>query len=559
MTLAKLQKAIISFLGIAAVILFALVQHSCATESSPSGGKEDKDPPKAKSITPPDQSTHFTGKQVEIKFDEFIQNSGFSHVLTSPEIDPKPVFQVHGKKLLIKFKEELKPNTTYTINFGDDIKDVNQGNVLSNFTYVFSTGDYIDSQQVSGKVSLAKDGSAAEDYLVVLYPEDKPEDFLKTRPVYFSKTTKDGSFQMKNIKAARYNIFALKDQNFNYYYDIGGENIAFSDSILDLTDTLPKQVSLRAFNEGGKRKLKLQNVKNPEAGKLVVAYSGPFDYLKLDSKLFENGYFTWFYDTRDTAIVWYSNTYIKKDSIYLVANDTLQDTARMELKFINRDSITANPKYQIQIENQSIRAVNDSSIKSNFNIQELYGLLKIPVTRPILEINKSKRLQILADSTKKTMEADFDLDEKTHQRIEFNFAREEKTDYTVTIPDSTFKDVFGLWNKPLTWKFRTNEKSSYGNIHLNVKSEKPGIHYIVNLYNSNNEIVRTFFVPGSQKIDVNTMLSGNYKVGAVEDLNHNGRWDTGNLLYRRQPEPVINFQDTYTLKGGWDLEIEVKL
>lgn len=544
----------------ALIVIAALLQYRCATESAPTGGKEDKDPPKVKSISPPDQSIHFKDKQVEIKFDEFIQNSGFPHVLISPDLNPKPVYQVHGKKLIIKFKSELQPNTTYTINFGDDIKDVNQSNILSNFSYVFSTGDYIDSQRVSGRVLIAKDDAPAEDYLVLLYPQDSTSAFLRSRPAYFAKTQKDGSFEIKNIKAARYNAYALKDQNFNYFYDMGGENIGFLDSILDLTDTLPKQIELHAFNEGGKRKLKLQNVKNPEAGKLVVSYSGPFEHLKMDSKLFENGYFAWFYDTKDTAIVWYSNTYIKKDSVYLVANDTLQDTVRMELKFINTDSLTANPKYLPIIENQSLLAKKDSSIKTNFNIQELYGLLKISFTRPILEINDSKRLQITADSTRKVALADFELDEKTHQRIKFNFERTEKTDYTVLIPDSTFKDVFGLWNKALTWKFRTNEKASYGNIHLNVKSEHPERSYIINLINSSGETVRTYFTEGAEKrIDIPKMLSGNYKISAVEDINHNGLWDTGNLLKKRQPERVINFKDNYALKGGWDLEIEVKL
>lgn len=544
----------------AAIVLVALLQYRCATESAPTGGKEDVDPPKIKAITPADQSIHFAARQVEIKFDEYIQNTGFPHVLISPDLNPKPVYQVHGKKLIIKFKSELQPNTTYTLNFGDDIKDVNQSNVLSNFSYVFSTGDYIDSQKVSGKIVIAKDDAPAEDYLVLLYPEDSASAFTRSRPTYFAKTKKDGTFELKNIKAARYNAYALKDQNFNYHYDMGGENIGFLDSLLDLTDTLPKQIAFRTFNEGGKRKLKLQNVKNPEAGKLVVAYSGPFESLKIDSKLFENGYFAWFYDTKDTAIVWYSNNYIKRDTIYMVANDTLQDTVRMELKFINPDTISVNPKYSLKVENQSVISKMDSSIKTNFNIQELYGSLKISFTRPILEINKSKRLQITADSTRKTTFADFDLDEKTHQRIKFNFERAEKTDYTVLIPDSTFKDVFGLWNKPLTWKFKTNEKSSYGNIHLNIKSEHPTTNYIINLLNSNGEIVRTYFFTGSeQRIDIPTMLSGNYKISVTEDLNHNGIWDTGNLLKKRQPERVINFKDNYSLKGGWDLEIEVKL
>ena len=177
-------------------------------------------------------------------------------------MDKKPSFKIRNKTLSIKLNSALRDSTTYTINFADDIKDVNEGNVTTNFTYVFSTGDYIDSQRVSGTVILAKDNSPQEGVVVALYPQDSVDGILHSKPFYFAKSDKTGQFHINNIRATKYWIYALKDQNYNYKYDLSDESIAFADSILDLTDTIPGKVELHLFSENG-GKLILEGVEQP--------------------------------------------------------------------------------------------------------------------------------------------------------------------------------------------------------------------------------------------------------------------------------------------------------
>ena len=546
------------YLRLLGILLVASLQYRCAQEVAPQGGKIDETPPVVKEATPPNQSTHFSAKQIDIKFDEFIQNTGFAHTLTSPPMEPKPVFKVQGKHLVIVLKNQLRANTTYTINFGDDIKNVTEGKVLQNFTYVFSTGDYIDSQRVSGIVKLAETGLPAEDYVVSLYPGDTADGFLKMRPVYFSRTDKNGSFEIKNVKAAKYNVYALKDQNFNYEYDQPNENIAFMDSTLDLTDTLPKQIELVAFNEGFKR-LKFQNVKSIEPGKLMVTYTAPVEKFKADANVFSGGYHAWFYPTKDTAIVWFSNYYDKKLELFLVANDTLLDTVRIDLKTIARDSLPLNKKYAIRTVNQSVARDGKPELGTVPNIQGLNASLKIELSRPLLELNDSKALQITEDSSGKVVNVPFKLEPERRQSLIFDFQRKEKTDYTVTIPDSSFRDIYGLWNPALHWKFRTTGKDSYGNIHLTLKVENTAIPYIVKLLDATNATVKEIFTIGNKekKVDLPMQPEGAYHVVVIEDRNQNGVWDTGNFKLKRQPERVINIKDVYNLKGNWDLDIEV--
>jgi hypothetical protein len=98
-------------------------------------------------------SIHFDAKKINITFNEFIQIGDFAtQVFFSPALEEKPSFRVHGRSLVISLNSPLKPQTTYTVNFGNSVKDITEGNVMTNYQYVFSTGDYIDSLRVQGGV-----------------------------------------------------------------------------------------------------------------------------------------------------------------------------------------------------------------------------------------------------------------------------------------------------------------------------------------------------------------------------------------------------------------------
>ncbi|MCW5907560.1 MAG: Ig-like domain-containing protein [Chitinophagales bacterium] len=541
------------------VLLAGILLYGCATESMPLGGPEDKEPPAVKTASPPDKSVRFNADKIVITFNEFIQPSGFAQTIISPPVGEKPDIKQNRKNLTVKLKGELQPNTTYTINFGDDVKDLNQGNVLQNFTYVLSTGDYIDSQQLSGKVTMATDGNQAEGIIVALYPVDSIDGILKSKPLYFSKTNASGIYSIKNIKADRYRLFAVKDQNYNYLYDQPNELIGFAYEPVDLTDSFPVIKDLVVFSEG-KKKLSLQGVKSLEPGKLMIAYSAPYKSLKFSGNIFDEDFIRWDYPTTDTAIVWFPKLEEKRAEIFLVVNDTLFDTARIELKTISRDSLLNNPKHALSFVNQSVVGRDVGGINEKSDLQTLYGSLKINLNRPITEINEAKPLQIIDSATQETIKCEWKLDEQTKQSIELNFERKEKTVYLLTILDSALRDVFGTWNKPLSKKIRTDAKDNYGNILLKITAENINKNYIVNLLNAKEEAVKTIMVHGaSQKQEsIQNIPAGSYRIKVIEDTNGNGKWDTGNFNEQRQPEKIIHFRDNYVLKGGWDLEVEVK-
>ncbi len=538
------------------LLLATVVQFGCANESVPQGGAQDKEPPKVKKVTPADKTLHFKGVKIEIKFNEFLKQGGFAQTLVSPPLEKRPDFKVEGRTLTIKLKSQLRDSTTYTINFGDDIQDLNEGNILPNFTYVFSTGSYIDSQKISGTVMLAKDNTPADGIVVSLYPKDSVDGILKSKPFYFAKTDKGGQFKIENIKAGKYHIYGLKDQNYNYLYDQPNELIAFSDTVINLSDSIPANVKIFLFDEN-KRKLRLDEVRSVAPGQLQINYSKPIKTFKLDWKGYSTEDFAYIYSTNDTITYWFSNYYIEKDTFYLTANDTLSDTVRLALKAIKKDSLFAGNKYALTVANQSNKTKLDTSSKA---LQELNKPVKIIFSRPITGINESKRLRISAEPDTNFTEPKFAVDEKTKMFLLVDFEKKENTKYVLEIPDSTVRDIFGMWNTKIIHRFNTNNKASYGNLHIKLSTEHPENYYVIKLLNSSNETVKEFFFTGNgeRKVSVDNILAGTYKFVVIDDTNKNGVWDTGDFKNKIQPEKTYPYKDTYQLKGGWDLDVEVK-
>ena len=239
-TIRKLPAIFILF-----IVLF-LVQ--CARPGMPGGGPKDKQPPQILKYEPDNYSANFSVDKFEIEFDEFIELDNVNQkLLISPPMDELPDFKAKGKTLVVKFNEELKENTTYSIFFGDAVVDITEKNPLKENTYIFSTGDKVDSMSMEGKVISAIDLQAVEDIYVMLYKINSstilldddnkntvPIDSLPLtiKPFYLSKTDESGQYRFNGLANEEYFIFALKDQNSNYIYDQPTEEIAFLDSLI---------------------------------------------------------------------------------------------------------------------------------------------------------------------------------------------------------------------------------------------------------------------------------------------------------------------------------------
>jgi hypothetical protein len=145
--------------------------------------------------------------------------------------------------------------------------------------------------------------------------------------------------------------------------------------------------------------------------------------------------------------------------------------------------------------------------------------------------------------------------------VTVEYHQKEKRPYTLVIPDSTFRDIFGWWNKKMTYSWTSDAKDNYGTIILNMKFEHPDKNYVFKILDADNKAVETYLFTGneSKTITIKNVKAGLYHIQAVEDANNNGQWDSGDFSKKLQPEKIINFRETYEVKGNWDMEIEVKL
>ena len=210
------------FIYYISLLLGVLLLDSCAQISAPTGGEPDTVPPKLDSLgtIPLNYSTNFSGDKIVITFNEyFVLKNPKANVFFSPNIENGPEFIVKGKTLTVLLNNELKENTTYTINFGDAISDYTVGNKIPDFKYVFSTGDFIDSMSTQGKVIDAFTGKPIEGVVVMLYDDFSDSVVSKSKPIYYATTNKEGDYLMNYLKAGTYKLFALKDENRNYFYD----------------------------------------------------------------------------------------------------------------------------------------------------------------------------------------------------------------------------------------------------------------------------------------------------------------------------------------------------
>jgi hypothetical protein len=282
------QTRTLFFLLILPAAIFSLVYFSgCANIIPPTGGPRDTLPPVLVLATPVENALNFKANRITLTFDEYIDLKEIhQNLLVSPVPKQDPVVESKLKILTIRIKDTLQPNTTYAINFGKAIRDINEGNILRNFTYVFSTGPYIDSMQLSGRVIVASTGKPDSTLIVMLHRKLDDSAVAKERPRYVARLDSSGNFLFRYIEPGTYAIYALEDDG-NKKYTSKSQFFAFSDTPIVVRPNY-SPLLLYAYNDTSvvkhtKKSPVASNAKKKEKDKrLMVQISvdqGEFDVL----------------------------------------------------------------------------------------------------------------------------------------------------------------------------------------------------------------------------------------------------------------------------------------
>lgn len=522
----------------------ALLLYSCAQVVTPSGGAKDTQPPRALKYSPDSAAVNFSSKNAVITFNEYIQLGELSsQLIVSPPMKEAPEVKVKGKDLLITFKDSLKKNTTYTLSFGKAVQDITESNPLENFRYVFSTGAYIDSLSLSGKVTDAFSGSASKGVLVMLYREHGDSVPFKKLPDYFAKTKDDGSYRITNIGAGKYKAFALKESNANYLYDAPDESIAFAEKPIGIRkDT---SLDLRLFKEPPvKQFIKKSSVAG--YGHLFFAFNKPVEKLEINALNFSSKK-EWrleeWNEAKDTLNYWLIDVGVEELKLEIKDNGKVLDTVDMRL--LSRETAEKASRGKKLSLGVTISVSKDAPA-------DIYQPIVLRFSQPLKGRFTQDKISLTAKD--KTMAPYYDFMPMTRSVSVVNSPWPENTEHKLFVPPGVFEDIFGLTNDTINVNFKTHEEKFYGTIKLKISKPKEG--QLIQLVNESDAVIIQNTTPMATVLEHKHLAPGKYKARIIFDTNKNGKWDTGEYLKGTQPEKVVYYPGTMTIRSNWDLEQE---
>ncbi len=516
---------------------------SCANIGAPTGGPKDSLAPEAVLIKPLNYSTEFKGKKITITFNEYIKLTNISsQLIVSPPLKRKPETLVKGKSLIIELKDTLRENTTYTFNFGNAIVDITENNPIENFNYVFSTGSYIDSLSIKGKVINSFNDQPEKDALAILFIANDSSNIdslpYTQLPSYFSKTDDNGNFEIKNLAPNSYKLFTLKDGNNNLKYDLPTEIIGFDNNLIRADYNNDTIYTIYSFTET--LPFKFFNARHTNYGKIAFAFNQPEDSItiqKLNGNSSEKK--AWelysFSKEKDTLFYW-SQEEIK---------DSLMFTISLAKTTLDTVVVKANDSYK------KPKLLLKSNIATDLNIGDS---LVINTSQPSISVNENKFL-LIADS-KDTLDVSINSN-KSFKKHTVDFERKLGSQYILTVLPNAFTDIFETKNDTSVYSFRTKKVEDYGVLIINY-THSGSNQAIIELLDDKGELAKSYTVNGDKKITINNLPPKTYAVRVIEDINGNGKWDTGNYLLKLQPEKIQAFDDLIIIRANWDVDLVLK-
>lgn len=554
----------------------------CAKISSPTGGPKDLDPPVILKSVPENGSKNFKEKKIVITFNEYVVLDKINEkFMVSPPMENRPEITIKGKNIIIKYEEDLRDSTTYTFYFQDAVRDLNEGNAINNYQFVFSTGPVIDSLSVTGNVYKATDLNPPEATLVVLYIQQEDSAFVKQLPAYIAMADKNGYFRIDNVGARQYRLYALKDADNSKNFNLADEEIAFLDSSIIVTpgknwlpvpvdtikpgprdkkaaDTIVKTGDYRLFLFQHEKKLHyLTSSSRGMAYRFDYSLSLPPDTLGFTFSIpgiDTNSYYIERNRTRDSVVVWITDsslysqqmistvvnypftdstgiTALREDTImmrFMTPRSTRGKTKPSSFKFSsNLRSGVLKPGGNIVFNSQTPFREPDTSHINLFLVEEA-NRIKIPYS-----LKKDS-----ANSCLMTLTGKFDMDKN----------------YIFIADSASIGNIYGEQADSTGLKFMVQNEESYGKLVLDIKNHEGA--RIIQLLTEEEKIIREEKMDKDGKIEFPLLEKGAYRVRVIYDLNNDGKWTTGDFLTKRQPEPVSYLPVTVDIKENWVREYE---
>ncbi len=528
------------------VCLFSIVLAflACANRQLPQGGPRDRTPPKLIKADPENSTRNFSAKRIKLDFDEFFKlNNPSQEITMTPSPAKQPEYKTNKKSIIIDLRDSLEKNTTYVINFGKAIADVNEGNVLKNFTYVFSTGQHIDSLSISGTVINNETQERQKDATVMLFNLKQDTAFFgKKKPTVYTTTDSSGNFTLNNLHADQYRIYALFEKSPDKIYNRDEELIGYLKKDINLTsDTSNIQLkvfrqepdkfrlTVRSFDQDGKMSFVFN--KNLEKPSIKIIYPKDYDKFKIVD----------FSKTNDSAMLYMKN----------------MDFDSIRVAFFDKDKPLDSTSFRKGKKESFIRILNfNYNLNGDFKLKPGYGLA-VKTNFPIETYDQSL-ISLKEDSTDVT---NFSIERDSSNLKKFNlkYKLKQNSNYILTFEDGAFTDIFGDKNKKTVRKFGLDKEQNYSQLTLTVNVPDTGKSYIVQLLNDEKIVLRSTTLHENSSIVYKNFLTGKYRIKVIYDTNGNGKWDSGNVKKRTQPENIWVSKEILTLRPNWEQQSTITI
>ena len=581
---------------------------SCARMGQPDGGWYDDTPPRVVHTDPADKGTGVKSKKVTITFDEFIklEDATSKVVISPPQIEPADI-KASGKKIVVELKDSLMDNTTYTIDFSDAISDNNEGNPMGNYTYSFSTGERIDTFEVSGNVLDATYLEPIKGILVGLYDDLSDTVFARKPFIRVSRTDSRGRFVIRGIAPGTYRVYALQDADGNYIYSQKSEMLAFShetfnpyakpdirqdtvwrdtlriDSIIrtPYTHFYPDDIVLRAFTALQTDRYLVKS-ERAEPNKLNFYFSYGNDSLPQLRGLNFNSDSAFVVDSNlknDTITYWIKDTtLINTDSLtlkarYLITDstgtlvmqtDTLEMIPKMSYERRMKQEEKENEKWLKEQEKKKKKGEAYDSIMPLKPLEpqisgggtitpEQNSFFTMPT--PLQKCDTSA-IHLYSKIDTLWYKSRFEWLPVPGNIKKFELRAEWRPDieYSLEVDSAAFVDIYGLVSKSIKQGIKVSSNDEFGSLIVNVSGQRDSATVIVQLLGSNDNVQKEAkVVDGAAEFFY--LKAGKYYLKAFVDNNGNGLWDTGDYYADLQPEEVYYYPKEVECKEKWDITI----
>lgn len=586
---------------------------NCARPMSPTGGPRDTLPPVVLRMTPENGTRNFDAHRITIEFDEYVQLRNLSQeFFTSPSMATKPSVRLRRRGIRITLRDTLRENTTYALNFGSSISDLNEGNPLTGLRYVFSTGPQIDSMMMSGYTADALKGDSVSKTFLWFFDaalDSIPahdSTMFRNPPEVIARAQNNGIFIAENLKPKDYRIYAVQSAtNNSTNYTPGSDKVGILDGVYNPAHGLPDfevwfdttrryevadpQLYFRMFTETRMPPQDLRTAERPAQRRAMLRFAAPYPVIErltfsnIDSLRVIREYLK---PTRDSIALWFDIpatelpdtirgeiTYLRPDSLDMLVPQTQElrlswrlvetrqqqrERERLEQQIAEALAEGREPPEQPEEQNPfgyKFEGGNTVNPRKGLSIEFDYPLAALDTAAIALTQGTGEDMRTVAFRLRR--------DTMNLRRYAFEAQWNAGEQYQITVAAGAFRDIAEQTNDSIGHRFSIMDPMQYARIDVHVEGKTPESSYILRLTDEQGNRILDEIPHARTGVHMFHFVSpSKVRLMVIEDMNDNGVWDTGSVVERRQPERVETYMrapDDPAIETKANMEIEINL